>query len=578
MELVARYAEVTLQRSRVLAPLVVIAQLAGLIASTDTGIPLTPSIIALNIVMMAAGVAISAAVFMRRVPQRWAHAVATFVLWSPITTSLCSFIQTHQQHLFVLLLLEMAAGAALLSSRWLAASFVLFDVLWIPIVLPLEKDEAAFAILAMICAQIFAFAVQRLMVHSLAVAERLRIEAEHRLHELQQSEQARAELADQLVHAQRLDAIGTLAAGLAHDMNNVLAAIMGLADGLAETVEDPLARQDAADILREAERGAELTRGLLSFSRRGHYRREVMRVGTLVEEVASLLGRTLPKTVTIAKHVHDDFACVEGDPTQFSQALVNLGINASDAMTGNGKLVIEADVATVEAGSPLSLPSGRYARLRVTDTGTGMDAATRARVFEPFFTTKPMGKGTGLGLALVWGVVKKARGTVTIDSEVGAGSTFAIYLPLSTQQPVAVVSPAASGRMQRGTVLVIDDEPGVRATTTRMLERLGLRALAADGGKAGLALFDKHASEIGLVVLDMGMPEMNGTEVFRALRERSNVHVLIATGYAVEEELQGLVATGARVIEKPYRLADLEAEVERALGRPQSRQVAQSSA
>src|SRR3569623_1528757 len=225
----------------------------------------------------------------------------------------------------------------------------------------------------------------------------------------------------------------------------------------------------------------------------------------------------------------------------------------------------------------MSRPSKRARRCRSRPVATSACASPprapawmrcRARACEPFFTTKPMGKGTGLGLALVWGVVKKARGTVTIDSEVGKGSTFSIYLPLSLQQPVAVVAPAASGRFQRGTVLVIDDEPAVRATPMKMLERLGLHTLAADGGKAGLALFDNHAAEIGLVVVDIGMPEMNGAEVFRALRQRSNVPILIATGYAVEEELQRLVAPGARVIEKPYKLAALEAEVERALGRP----------
>jgi CheY-like chemotaxis protein len=187
-------------------------------------------------------------------------------------------------------------------------------------------------------------------------------------------------------------------------------------------------------------------------------------------------------------------------------------------------------------------------------------------VFEPFFTTKAMGKGTGLGLALVWGVVKKARGTVTVDSVLGTGSTFSIYLPLSANKPVAVAAPAASGRFQRGTALVIDDEPAVRATTAKMLERLGLRTLTADGGVTGLALYDAHAAEIGLVVLDMGMPGMNGAAVFRALRTRGNVPILIATGYAVEEELQQLVSAGARVLEKPYKLAALETEVERALG------------
>ena len=559
MELAARYADVTLQRSRILAPLIALVQVLALVTSADVGIPLTPSIIAINIAVIAVGVALSVLMFTRRVTNRWAGTVATFVFWSPVITSGLSFVETHQQHLFVLLLLEMCAGAVMLSWRWLLGSFVVFDVLFMPIALRLETNETVFAMLAMLSAQLFAFVFQRLMVHSLE-------ESEQRFGELARSEQARAELADQLVHAQRLEAVGTLAAGLAHDMNNVLAAIMGLADGLAETVEDPLARADASDILREAERGAELTRGLLSFSRRGHYRREVLRVGTLVDEVVALLGRTLPKTVTIEKQVGEGDACVEGDPTQFSQALVNLGINASDAMTGNGRLVIDSDVIAVEAGSPLSLVPGCYVRLRVTDSGTGMDAATRARVFEPFFTTKAMGKGTGLGLALVWGVVKKARGTVTIDSELGHGSTFSIYLPLSASKPVAVVAPTASGRFQRGTVLVIDDEPAVRTTTAKMLERLGLSTLAADGGVSGLELFDTHAADIGLVVLDMGMPGMNGAEVFRALRKRGNVPILIATGYAVEEELQQLVATGARLLEKPYKLAALEAEVERALG------------
>jgi signal transduction histidine kinase len=559
MELAARYADVTLQRSRVLAPLIALVQVLALATSADAGIPLTPSIIAINLAVIAIGIALSVLLFTRRVTSRWASAAAAFVFWSPVITSGLSFVETHQQHLFVLLLLEMCAGAVMLSWRWLLGSFVVFDLLFAPIALRLEPNEIVFAMLAMLSAQFFAFVFQRLMAHSLA-------ESEQRFAELARSEQARAELGEQLVHAQRLDAVGTLAAGLAHDMNNVLAAIMGLADGLAETVEDPVARADASDILREAERGAELTRGLLSFSRRGHYRREVLRVGVLVDEVAAMLGRTLPKTVTIEKQIGEGNACIEGDPTQFSQALVNLGINASDAMSGHGRLVIDSDVIAVEAGSALSLVPGCYVRLRVTDNGSGMDAATRARVFEPFFTTKAMGKGTGLGLALVWGVVKKARGTVTVDSELGRGSTFAIYLPLSASQPVAVVAATASGRFQRGTVLVIDDEPAVRATTARMLERLGLRTLAADGGVSGLDLFDAHAAEIGLVVLDMGMPGMNGAEVFRALRTRGNVPILIATGYAVEEELQQLVATGARLLEKPYKLAALESEVERALG------------
>jgi CheY-like chemotaxis protein len=233
-------------------------------------------------------------------------------------------------------------------------------------------------------------------------------------------------------------------------------------------------------------------------------------------------------------------------------------------------LIIRAETIELagEAATKASLGPGRYARLRVIDTGSGMDEATRARVFEPFFTTKPMGKGTGLGLALVWGVVAKSQGSVSIESELGKGSTVSVYLPLTDKQPQRVVESGSMNRLtQRGTVLVVDDEPAVRVSIARMLERLGLRTLAADGGVEGLRLFDKHASEIALVVLDMGMPGMNGSEVFHALRERSNVKVLISTGYAMEEEVQSLVSTGARVLEKPFKLQALEEEIERALPR-----------
>ena len=326
MELAARYADVTLQRSRILAPLISLVQVLALVTSADVGIPLTPSIIAINIAVIAVGVALSVLMFTRRVTNRWAGTVATFVFWSPVITSGLSFVETHQQHLFVLLLLEMCAGAVMLSWRWLLGSFVVFDVLFMPIALRLEKNETVFAMLAMLSAQLFAFVFQRLMVHSLE-------ESEQRFGELARSEQARAELADQLVHAQRLEAVGTLAAGLAHDMNNVLAAIMGLADGLAETVEDPLARADASDILREAERGAELTRGLLSFSRRGHYRREVLRIGALVDEVAALLGRTLPPSTT----AHEPLpGAVSGSPGEIDWAAEEAALRTEMQRAGTG--------------------------------------------------------------------------------------------------------------------------------------------------------------------------------------------------------------------------------------------------
>ncbi|CAN5487596.1 hypothetical protein BH11MYX1_BH11MYX1_20190 [soil metagenome] len=563
----SRYATIALTRARVMSPLVIIAITVSLALSETTHIPLSRSLIELNIVVICCLTGFSIAMWLRLVPDACGNLMAVIVWWAPIITTLASYWNSHDPKLFILLMLEMYAGIISVSPVWLVGSFIFFDAVWTPLALVIGGPDIGFQLPILYSSQLFAIIIHGLKHHSLQQAEEHRVEAERQLGETQRSEQARAELTEQLVHAQRLEAVGTLAAGLAHDMNNVLAAIMGFAEGVIETSTDTQSQEDCKEILHEAERGAELTRGLLTFSRRGQYRKQVLRVGEIVDDVVALLGRTLPKPVQIEKQVVDFDACIEGDPTQFSQMLVNLGINASDAMAGKGRLVIRGE--TIELSTEKhSLAPGRYAKLTVTDSGSGMDEATRSRVFEPFFTTKPMGKGTGLGLALVWGVVAKSIGTVTVDSELGKGSTFSIYLPLTDKQPPKPLESSGMARLtQRGTVLVVDDEPAVRMSTTRMLERMGLRTLAAEGGVEGLKIFDAHASEIELVVLDMGMPGMSGAEVFRALRERSNVKVLIATGYAIEDEVQALVSTGARILEKPYKIEALEAEVKRALHR-----------
>jgi CheY-like chemotaxis protein len=199
-----------------------------------------------------------------------------------------------------------------------------------------------------------------------------------------------------------------------------------------------------------------------------------------------------------------------------------------------------------------------------------MDAGTRMRVFEPFFTTKPMGKGTGLGLALVWGTIQGHGGTVTVDSELGRGSTFTVHIPLSAERAPEIEAPNRRSRpviaQKASTVLVIDDEPTIRAATTRLLERLGHHVLTAADGAEGLRVFDEACGLIDLVILDMGMPVMGGADCFERLRERSQVPVLIATGYALEEEAQALVARGAALLEKPFASAVLICEIERLIG------------
>jgi CheY-like chemotaxis protein len=236
---------------------------------------------------------------------------------------------------------------------------------------------------------------------------------------------------------------------------------------------------------------------------------------------------------------------------------MNLAVNAADAMTGTGTLTITTE--------PVELPTGSVVRLRVRDTGCGMDDATRARVFEPFFTTKPLGNGTGLGLSTVWGVVTSHGGTISVASAVGVGTVFTIEFPRTLALPPPPPASVIDVQPARATVLVVDDEPLVRSGTRRILERRGLAVLEASNGEEALAVFRAHAASIGLVILDMGMPVMGGAECFAKLREVADVPVLIATGYAEDTAAQALIARGATLIEKPFASAALARDVARLL-------------
>jgi signal transduction histidine kinase/ActR/RegA family two-component response regulator len=373
-----------------------------------------------------------------------------------------------------------------------------------------------------------------------------------RIEELQRSQEEKARLHEQLLHAQRMEAVGTLAAGLAHDMNNVLAAITGLGTLLLEELPGEQARDDVEQILEQTERGASLTRSLLAFSRRGQYRKRAVRLWDVVRGVIPILERTLPKSIDICCELRDD-AVIDADPKQLEQVLINLALNARDAMPSGGVLTIAGELV------------GEQVRLRVGDTGIGMDEATRLRVFEPFFTTKALGKGTGLGLSMVWGSVQAHEGSIAVDSRPGHGATFTIAFPLSQGVPIALTRAVTSQQLNSlgGRVLIVDDERGVRETSKRLLERLGLQVVTAQNGIEAL---DKFAAErFDLVVLDMGMPGMGGAECFARLRERSQIPILIATGYAIDEEAQTLVAQGAALLEKPFSSEQLRREVGRML-------------
>jgi two-component system, cell cycle sensor histidine kinase and response regulator CckA len=381
-------------------------------------------------------------------------------------------------------------------------------------------------------------------------------------------------------------------------MNNILAGILGLGELMRESATDRVQQEDLASICREAQRGAALTHALVAFSRKGQYRRDQVDLDTIIDQMVPLLRRTLPKSVQIAR-VGSARVVIEGDSAQLGQVLVNLSVNAADAIEtertlgrsraegrggridGAGQLTIATSAVTVDAARAerLHIAPGRYGTIEVTDTGAGMDEATRARIFEPFFTTKPQGKGTGLGLAMVYGVAQAHAGAIEVESTPGTGSTFRLYIPVVSE--VAAPKPAKkiSDRFRKVMrVLVGDDEPLVRDMAKRMLGRFGLEVLLAENGAVAVDLMKERGNDVSLVLLDMSMPVMGGAECFKRLREMTRCPVLLASGYAVEAEAQELLANGAAgFLDKPYTTTTLGEHLQRILG-PLERVPARASA
>jgi PAS domain S-box-containing protein len=378
----------------------------------------------------------------------------------------------------------------------------------------------------------------------------------------------------QLRQAQKMEAIGTLAGGIAHDMNNVLGAIMSLASVLrVESAEDDPHQRDAEEILISCRQGRDLTQNLLGFARKGKYVRKKLSVNRLVEEVAEVLERTISEHIAITTSLASNLRLVEGDPNQLTQVLNNVCINAVDAMrsqgAARGRLRIATDLVTPSAeelGPHVELHPGTYVRLRVSDTGVGMDPTTRERAFEPFFSTKERGRGTGLGLAMVYGTVVNHGGHASLESAPGEGTTVTILLPAL---PAGEAETEVSDRMEipvlrrQGTVLLVDDEEMIRASGQRLLHALGYRALLACDGAEAVEIYGEQRDEIVLVLLDMVMPVMDGVDTFIKLRELDpGVRVLLTSGHTIEEKAEWLLAQGARgFVQKPYTLDALAAEM-----------------
>ena len=369
----------------------------------------------------------------------------------------------------------------------------------------------------------------------------------------------RAELERELLQSEKLKAIGQLAGGIAHDFNNQLLPIMAHADLLVRgLVDQESVRAHARKIITPARNAADLTGKLLAFARKGSYEHQPVDVHEAINEVAEILVHGIDRRIEIKRHYEAASAVVEGDRTQIQNVLLNLALNARDAMPDGGEIVFKTRTSTNQGEQ--STPSDPQLLISVEDTGEGMDEAIRERVFEPFFTTKAPGKGTGMGLAAAYGTVASHGGQIEIASRVGRGTVVSISLPLSAAPTgVRVESFAEKIAAGVGRVLVVDDEDGVRSALTDLLESLGCSVVAFGLALEATEYFNENWAELDLVVLDLVLPDMSGREVLAVMRGvNPDVRVLLVSGYTADDEIRELVRSNTiEFLEKPFLLADL---------------------
>ncbi len=386
-------------------------------------------------------------------------------------------------------------------------------------------------------------------------------------------------LEEQLRHAQKMEAVGTLAGGIAHDFNNILAAITGYAELALEDARngrsDP---DDLAQILEATGRAGDLVRRILAFSRKTEPGFKPLDLNREVEQATRMLERTIPRMVEIDLRLNPSRPVILGDEGQLQQVLLNLGANANDAMPGGGTLTISTDATVLDQEFCRVNPDvrpGRYARLIVSDTGEGIPPQIASHIFDPFFTTKEVGSGTGLGLAIVYGIVKSHHGHIECSSRTGEGTSFVIYLPMAEQGQVETLQPAPNGSQSRGggeTLLVVDDEPAILDVAERVLDRNGYRVFRANSGEEALDIYRARGKEIAAVLLDINMPGMGGLRCLEGLMAMDpEARVIIASGYLKEGESQDSLRAGAAgYVAKPYRKNELLETIISALngGRP----------
>jgi PAS domain S-box-containing protein len=373
---------------------------------------------------------------------------------------------------------------------------------------------------------------------------------------------SRKKLEEQLRQAQKMESLGTLASGVAHDFNNLLAVISGYAElSQGQIGDNPILQKNLNEIKRATQRATGLVRQILTFSRKAEADFVPLDISHLARELVTLLSETFPRSIAFNLNLPETFPSLLADQNQLQQIVLNLCVNARDAMPGGGTLSVTASVVPGEAIATLGAPTDRsYACLEVGDTGTGMTADVKARIFEPFFTTKPADKGTGLGLAVVYGIVASHHGVLDVESAIGVGSTFRIYLPLAGTS-TAVPSAPQPNHFPGGTesLLVVDDEGPLRNLLKIAFVRKGYRVVSAADGLEAIDLINDPACTIDAVLLDFNMPGATGLDVLRAITSRRpNLKVLVLSGHltqAVKAEFEGLGQKD--FVNKPYTLDEL---------------------
>ncbi|MFW6221117.1 MAG: transporter substrate-binding domain-containing protein [Fibrobacterota bacterium] len=376
------------------------------------------------------------------------------------------------------------------------------------------------------------------------------------------------EMEQQLRQAQKMDAIGKLAGGIAHDFNNQLAAMMGYADLMREMAEEgSIYEKYSGKIVQQAQRSADLTNKLLAFARKGKYQIAAVDLHTVISEIASMLAHTIDRRISIRQQLAASPAITRGDSSQLQNALLNIALNARDAMPDGGEILFQTRITTLSkedyCQSGFNILDGNYVQITIEDTGNGIAPETITHIFEPFFTTKEQGKGTGMGLAAVYGTVKSHNGAVTVDSRYGQGTAFNLFFPLSRESTTLGKTNSPAVIAGAGSILFVDDEKDLCTMAAQMLGKIGYTVITKHDSSQAVDFFRQFHGEIDLVILDLIMPGKSGVDTFMEMRQiDDNIHVLITSGYSIDGEAQKILAHGhSSFIQKPYDKAQLSQAV-----------------